>query len=626
MGERVMRARSTRRVRLGLAAAFASIITLAAFALPTPAGASNSAPSINSITWAETAAQPPNCIFPIGPLTCYTASNNSQFQDLMYRPLYWYGTNGGLGINASMSLATPPVWNRSGTELTIHLKHYKWSNGTFVTARDVLFFFNLLRANKLEWEPYSPGTFPDNVASVTAVNTTTVSMKLTGAFNEHWFTYNELSQITPWPLAWDITRFPAGVTATSGHLPPIPSGTLPDTTPSGAKAVASFLASQAKNTADYGRSPIWSIVDGPWRLTSLSTNGEAKFVRNAMYSGPSRNHAKTFVEMPFTSTAAEFNQLLASRGSTSLNGNQTGQLSVGYIPPTDLTSRSRVEANGYRVQTDYNVEFNFIVVNMQNPKVGSILKQLYVRQALQHLIDQPAWVKAFYSGTAQPTYSPIPAKPSVPYASPIKNPYPFSISKAKSLLKSHGWRVEPNGVTTCIKPAKCGPGIVKGAKLQFNLLYTSGNTALHNVMTAFASNASEVGIKINLSSGPFTEVTGDVVPICVPGKSTTKCGWQMLSWGGWVYTGAYETGVDLFETRGNANYGGWNNAETNKLVEATVKGNSAGKSAMNAYQANIAKQLPGILLLPTPGTVVAVASGLKNFQYNPITRLAPEMW
>jgi len=630
-------------VRLGITAACVSALAVFGVALPSQAsthqpahgrdaaakrvGAHRAADSkISSISYAETAAQPPNCIFPIGTLTCFTAANSTQFQDLMYRPLYWIGSNGSLALDKALSLATPPVWNSSSTALTIHLKPYKWSNGTEVTSRDVIFFFNLLKANKLEWEPYSPGAFPDNVTSIKAVNASTVSMTLNRSYNRNWFTYNELSQIIPWPLAWDITGFPAGVTATSGTLPAVPSGTLPDTTTAGAKAVAKFLSTQAKDTAAYGKSPIWSIVDGPWKLTSLSTNGQANFVRNPQYSGPVRNDAKTFIELPFTSTSAEFNELLASQGSTSLKGSQTGQISVGYIPASDLTSKARVAANGYKTSTYYTLQFNFAVVNMQNPKVGAVLKQLYIRQALQRLIDQPTWVNVFYHGSAEPTYSPIPAKPKTPFATPIKNPYPFSIKTAKALLSSHGWKVNPNGITTCDQPAKCGSGISKGAKLSFNLLYTSGNSAMHDVMTSFASNASEIGVKVNLSSGPFSEVTGDVVPICVPGKSTTKCNWQMLAWGGWVYTGAYPTGVELFASGANGNYGGWSSSNTNNIINATVRKNVTGKTALNSYQENIAKNLPGILFLPTPGNVVAVASGLKNFTYNPMLRLAPEMW
>ena len=51
--------------------------------------------------------------------------------------------------------------------VTITLKHYVWSDGETVSARDVGFWINLLKANKADWASYVPGGFPDNVVSWT---------------------------------------------------------------------------------------------------------------------------------------------------------------------------------------------------------------------------------------------------------------------------------------------------------------------------------------------------------------------------------------------------------------------------------------------------------------------------
>ncbi len=220
----------------------------------------------------------------------------------MDRPLYWLGDNGSLSIDPNLSLANLPVWNSHDTALTITLKPFKWSNGTPVTARDVVFFFNLIKANKADWEPYTPGNFPDNVVSFTATNATTISIKLNKSWNPNWFLYNELTQISPWPLAWDITSFPSGVTATSGTLPATPSGTLPDSTPAGAQAVGKFLSGQSTHTADYLTSPLWKVVDGAWKLSQFSSSGLVTFSRNPDYSGPKGNSAQTFTELPYTSS------------------------------------------------------------------------------------------------------------------------------------------------------------------------------------------------------------------------------------------------------------------------------------------------------------------------------------
>ena len=46
---------------------------------------------------------------------------------------------------------------------------------------------------------------PDDVKSVVANSPTKVTITLTGPTNPGWFTYNQLSQITPFPMAWDIS-------------------------------------------------------------------------------------------------------------------------------------------------------------------------------------------------------------------------------------------------------------------------------------------------------------------------------------------------------------------------------------------------------------------------------------
>ena len=53
----------------------------------------------------------------------------------------------------------------------------------------------------------------------------------------------------------------------------------------------------------------------------------------------------------------------------------------------------------------------------------------------------------------------------------MKNPFPYSVSAAGNLLKSHGWNVVPGGISTCAKPGtgagQCGAGMPAGTKLTF---------------------------------------------------------------------------------------------------------------------------------------------------------------
>jgi len=47
--------------------------------------------------------------------------------------------------------------------------------------------------------------FPTNVKDITVVSPTELTMVMDKSYNPTWFLYNELSQITPMPAAWDRT-------------------------------------------------------------------------------------------------------------------------------------------------------------------------------------------------------------------------------------------------------------------------------------------------------------------------------------------------------------------------------------------------------------------------------------
>jgi len=290
--------------------------------------------------FAEQPETPPDYIFPLVSGQYFTVENTADFQTLLYEPLYWFGDEKSTSVDYSLSIGNAPVYSDANRVVTITLKDYLWSNGQPVSARDVVFWVNLLKANPDDWASYVPGGFPDNVTSATALNATTVQLHLNAGYNPIWFTYNELSQITPLPLAWDRT-------ALSVPAPSVGASDLPDATRSGAKSVYNFLNGQAKNIGSYASSPIWSVVDGPWKLVGLTTDGTATFVPNRRFSGPDKPHLAKFVELSYTSAAAEFSVLRAGPGVGGPGAATSGdQISVGYVPDNDLPQSGALEAQG----------------------------------------------------------------------------------------------------------------------------------------------------------------------------------------------------------------------------------------------------------------------------------------
>jgi len=598
-----------RAFRLMLTLAATGLLTAACVNSPSSSGGNGPAPSGKPVsggtaTFAENpAAGPADYIFPLVSLA-YDLPTNIQFQYLQFRPLYWFGQGSSPAMNTAPSLAAPPVYTEGNTVVTVRLKHYLWSDGKPVTSRDVLFWINLLRANVANWALSLPGGFPANVKSASAAGPSTVRLTLIHKFNPEWFTDTQLTQIIPLPQhAWDKT-------SASGKV-----GNFDESTP-GAVAVYKFLDAQSKDISTYASNPLWQVVDGPWKLSTFRSDGYAQFAPNSRYSG-TKPRLKSFVMQPFTSEAAEFNVL------------RSGGLSYGYVPISDLSQESVLRSAGYRIVPWPSWSISYIVLNFNNPTVGPMLRQLYIRQAMQYLIDQKGYIKAFLKGNGVPTNGPAPTQPPSSFASlQIRRGfYGYDPAKAVQLLRSHGWAVHPNGTSTCAKPGtgpgQCGAGIKAGAPLTFNLKYLTGVTYLDQEIRTFKSALLRAGIQLNLSEASESQVVGTATA-CKPGPS---CSWEMVQWGSpsWIWSSAFPSGEAVFETGAGVNAGSYSN-KTNDANIAAVQ-TSPSSSAFFTYEDYLAQQLPDLWLPNTYNQVSAIKSDLAGAsQQSPLLLINPESW
>jgi peptide/nickel transport system substrate-binding protein len=595
-----------RSVQLGIAVAAAALLASACSSSSSPGPSSGRPVSGGTATFAEPPGVTPNYIFPMLTGAYYSVANIEEFQRLSFRSLYWIGNAQGQPVvDPALSLAALPVYSHNDSVVTIHLGNYTWSDGQPVTTRDVAFWINLLRANKADFAAYIPGEFPDNLKSYTIVNSKTIVLTLTGSYNPTWFTYDQLSQITPLPAqAWDKT-------SASGRV-----GNY-DQTSAGAKAVFAFLTAQSKNIASYGSNPLWKVVDGPWTLVSYQSDGYAKFAANRVYAGPSKPRLSYFVELPFTSDTSELNVL---RSGTSID--------YGYVPPQEASQSSVLASQGYTSQQWQGWGTTYFLMNFHNPKTGPIIAQAYVRQAMQSLIDQPAYLKGPLQGYGHTNYGPVPVQPSNPYSDAYEanGPWPYAPKTAVRLLSSHGWTVKPNGVTTCTSPGSgaghCGAGIAAGTPLSFTLEYGSGLVTVSQEMQALKSSFSQAGIQISLSSAPFDSIISLLNP-CTAAEAS--CSWQMLNYGGgWTYgVDPYPTGDQLFGTGSESNASNYSDPQTDKLIAATVH----GPGTLTAYENYLADQIP-VLWMPQP--VYQISEISKDLHgtlpQSPIEGLTPEDW
>jgi peptide/nickel transport system substrate-binding protein len=545
-------------------------------------------------------------ILPLLPFSESSGANLEYSEYLMWRPLYWFGSPGHVGLNEAESLAEPAVITSSGgqTTATITLKHYDWSDGRPVTSRDVQFWFNLLKAEKANWWDYVPGEFPDNVSAFTIVSPTQFRLTFTGRYSSAWL-YNELGQLIPLPQqSWDKTSARGNI----GNY---------DTTTAGAVKVFAFLSAENKQLSTYATNPLWQTVDGPWRLTAYApATGDATYVRNTRYSGPATGSIHELKVLSFTSDTAEFDTLLSAGG-----------ISYGYLPFNDAAQTGRVTADGYAVQPWPTWGITYITLNFAAPQTGAIFKQLYVRQAMQHLVNQGADISDFLEGYGNPTYGPVPLVPASAFISPQQkqNPYPYNPTMAESLLKQHGWTIVPGGMDSCTRPGtgtnECGAGIAAGARLSFSMQYATSTQGVDEEVAVLQSAFDQAGIRLSLSGASFDTVIGDDVPCAHSG-----C-WQMNYYGqGWYFDPAYNEpdGSAIFDSAGGSNSGGYSDPAADALMEKLPSG---GYQALYSYENYLAQQLPVLWMPQFDFQISAVNSKLRGvYPQDPDTNIYPENW
>jgi peptide/nickel transport system substrate-binding protein len=535
-------------------------------------------PHAGTLTWAEAPGTAPTWIFPVTPGANFSTGTINTFQYLMWRPLYWYGDGVRPVVVPSMSLADPPVYANGDTTVTVHMKtNYRWSDGQPVTAKDALFYLDMVRAAVQEsganWGSYTPHVgIPDQVVSASAPNATTLVIHLNKAVNPAWFTANGL---------YDIQPIPAHAWAKASANGPV----LDFTNPANAKQIFDFLAKQSGSTSTYASNPLWQVVDGPYRLTQFNnTTGGYTLTPNPKYGGPHSKIVPTLQAVPYTSDTAEFNAVLSH------------SVDLGYMPLNDVPQMSAVKAAGYHVFGYPGWGFAYANYNFAD-KTGdfnNIIRQFYIRQALAHLENQEGYIKAFFHGAGGLAYGPIPSVPTSPYtpANALKNPYPYSVATAASLLKSHGWNVVPGGSSTCAKPGtgagECGAGIPAGTKIAFNVLYASDPVIFGEQVTAWASDAKKVGINISLQSGTFNHV---ITVADDPGSPKTVNDWAVAVYGGFVDP-YYPTTLGIFSSGGSLNGGFYSNPQADKLIHASVTSNNS--DAVKTEASYLTQQQPSL--------------------------------
>jgi peptide/nickel transport system substrate-binding protein len=564
-----------------------------------------------TVTVAQLSGTSPNDIFPLSP-----ATNSNGYNENLTIGSWPYivsiGDEDKSIVNAKESLFSSLTYSDNDTVITLVLKSWKWSDGVPITVRDFMFMYNLLKVEYNDWIDYYPGQFPADVSSVTTPNSHTVVMHLSHAVNADYYTDDILSYV---PLLPQHVMDRESLTGKVSNY---------DETTAGAKTVWNFLQKQGEQESTFATSPLWKVVDGPWHTSEFQSDGYYVWTPNTAYSGPVKPVVSKVIFTPFTTDAAEVDTLRAGTSAATA-------LTIGYLPLNDVKQIPQLEAEGYNVAAVPVNGVAEVLPNLWNPTNGPVLRQLYIRQALEDLIDRPLLVSKVFAGYADPGNGPVPVNYGQQWDSSAEKgwgPYPYSPAKAIALLKANGWKVTPGGTDTCQKPGsgsgECGTGITAGEPLAFQLLYASGSDDFDEQNADIQTTEALGGIKITLKGEPFNTLVATTGTCNGSSHPASICSWQLQQYG----YNPYEldpNGSGLFNTDGVSNYGGYSSPEMDNLINQTEYG--ASSSAFDAYENYAAQQLP-ILWLPDPDFLWLYKKNLAGaFPENPFSvNLQPENW
>ncbi|MBU6496370.1 MAG: hypothetical protein KGR42_08205 [Acidobacteria bacterium] len=613
-----------RKLRLATVVGAAGAAMALSLVAPSVSGAATAAPS-GTLTYAEAPGASPNYIFPFMSCTYFSVNNINQFQQLLYRPLYWFGLGNSaavvdkpqVGANNpnGLSLAAAPVMSNGNKTVTLNLGNYKFQDGQPVNGQSVQFFLNLYKADVAlkkgaDYCGYNAGYgIPDQVASVTHT-AKTVTIKFTTSVNPNWILYNYLSEITPLPNTWDTIGAGQEGCATGAY----------GAAKTDSKCIADLKSLQAKalNLSSYSNSFWQSGVTGPYTVTHFDTLGNVTLVPNKTYMGPQPSQVAVVKEIPFATSTAEENALRA------------GSVDLGYVDPSVLTSSSPGPlktganwgpvANRYNLVTGSSWGFSYAAYNFQSGSPeAKFLNQLYIRQALQEGVNQAGIIAKLDKGYGLVNYSPLPYGISPTLGHQPKQLYPYNLTAAKALLAGHGWTMS-GGSLTCTNPgtgkSQCGPGINKGDVLTITYLYGGGTPSFTAEVNTIVSAWQSLGIKATATPEPFNQVIAD----CAAGKTT----WSVCDWGaGWIYAPDYfPSGEWGFTPGAGFNIGAYNNPTMTSIIKTTT----FGTAKLSQYASYFEQQLP-VMFQPNgerTGEIIKTLKSTIGFAPNPLQNFNPE--
>lgn len=320
------------------------------------------------------------------PLTAISSASR-MIEDEIYTPLVDIGPN--LLPRWSSSLAYRIDVSDGGKRYVLHLRrNARWSDGTPLTARDVVFAIRLGE---------NPSVIAGNSAdftlmrSVRAIGRYTVEIRLSHPSPP--FLENALGETYALP-AHVLERYPPA-----------------------SNTEAAFVNADAA----YAQHP---LVYGAFRILRNVPDSYLILAPNPSYWGTK----PSIPEIAFR-VYPQQDSLYAAVDA--------GEVDVTNIPPNLWRVHDRLQGRHRFVTWPWNVTF-YLLPNFEDPAVAFI-RERAVRQAMMYAIDRRFIVEGIMNGQADVLNGPVPS--FSPYYDRHEKTYAYDPARARALLEAAGWKM-----------------------------------------------------------------------------------------------------------------------------------------------------------------------------------------
>jgi peptide/nickel transport system substrate-binding protein len=381
----------------------------------------------------------------LNPLTGAVSLYNEEAYNMLFEQLLWI--NRYHVIDWQRSIASAVTTPDNGKTYNVTMRPWAWSDGQPVTANDVAYTLQLIKALGSTYPGYGSGGMPDLIAGLTVQDASHFTVTLKKPVNSNWFILNGLAQLLPLPA----------------HI-----------------------------WSHYTLDQIWqnqsspaffAVDDGPLKIQTLNMGLEAIFVPNQSYAGGPM-HFNRFI-MKFMDNADAEMQAVESH-----------DLDMSNIP-FPLWSQAQHIPGFHVVTLPPSYSWHELIPNMLN-NGSKFFADVRVRQALADAISQPEMINLAMHGQGIPVYGPVPPEPAT-FLSPQARAGDYAVgydpAKAKALLAAAGFTPGPDGILRR-----------HGTRLSFTLLVPAGQAMRIEMAESMQANLSAVGIEMKVHQVEFNQM------------------------------------------------------------------------------------------------------------------------